>query len=305
MSIANSLFSRDIARLAQSADAPKLIGRPSTNPDVLAENEFIIKHGMTRQQADEMRLAHQKACAEEEAVRDLNGKAPELANTRGLGPKRAAYANFLEWQHQEAKRLDDLRTRKCEIEATIAAPAATLEAISIAIKQTAATMLGRAHASEKIDRGAMDAQLAHERHMAEAATVALAEVEKQIETAELRVAHLSSREAEFIGPALVEAADCDLKLGQLMLKKIGELRAIMDLVNGLAGLAGVAGGYGSGFENRTDIKFAKTGLPSIADRPGSDYVISAAGNSEVWHQFSRALRHSPATRAAQFIPVPK
>lgn len=301
MGVANSLFNRDLARLAQSPDQPKLMGRPATDRNVLEEAEFFLKNGMSRAAYAEMRAAMRREEADAQAVRDLNGNPPELTNTRGLGPKRAALANYFEWVCVETKKRDSLLARRIELEEMIAAPAASEARIRDAVRQTATTLVGRVHASAKIDRSAMDVQLAQERHMAEAATVALAEIEGQIENAERRVEFLGSREADFTGPALVEDAD-NLKLGQIYLEKIAELRAICDLMNGLAS---VAGGYGSGFENRTEIKFPKVGLPSISGADNSAYVISSAGNSDVWRQITLALRMNPKMDAAKFIPVPK
>ena len=301
MSITNSLFNRDISRLVRSDDAPKLIGRPTTDPDLLAENEFILKHGMTRAQAAKMRAVRQRQNFEDEAICDLNGSPPELTNTRGLGAKRASYANFLEWQHRETKRRDHLLQRRFELEAKIAAPAATQEKIDDAVKKTAASMMGRANAGEDVNRGALDGQLSQQKHLAEAAQIAIVEVDREIETAELRVAHLSGREEEFLHPALVEIAD-EVGLGKLLLRKIGELRAVCELMNGLAH---IAGDFGSGFGQPQPINFAKVGLPSLANTPSAEYSIPAAGNDRLWAELAQALKFNPKMDAAKFIAVPK
>jgi hypothetical protein len=300
-SIGNSILGRDLARLAQSSDAPKLIGRPNTDPDFQAEANFFLANGMSRADYAAMRATMRREEAEAQSIRDLNGKPPELVSTRGLAPARAQLAQYYEWQHQEAKRRDDLIARRAELEAMIAAPAKTQQAIAEAVRQTATTLMGRAHASEKIDRAAMDAQLSSERHQAEAAQIALVEIEKQIETAELRCAHLDSRQDEFLNPALVEAAD-EVGLGKLYMKKIAELRAITDLLNGLAH---VAGGFGSGFGQPQTVSFSKLGLPSIKDAPSAAYSILAEGNDRLWRELGRAFKMNPRTDASKFVSVPK
>ena len=127
MNIAHSIFGRDLARLAQDGgDETKLIGRPTTDPNSLAEANFMLETGMTRVHYEEMQTTHRRLAFEERAVADLTGDPPaDICRTKGLGPKRALFARFHEWRWQEAKKLSDLQTKKAELEALIAAPAAT------------------------------------------------------------------------------------------------------------------------------------------------------------------------------------
>jgi len=302
VSVANSIFSRDLTRQARSDDSPKLVGRHITDPNSLAEANYFLAHGMTRAQAAERQAARRREEAEAQTLSDLNGEPPRIVNTKGLGEKRAALANYFDWLHGEAKRRDDLLQRRAELDATIAAPAETESKIHDAVRKTAAAMMGRVHASETIDRGALDAQLSSERHQSEAAKIAITEIDRQIEKAELRVARLTERESEFLHPALVEAAD-EIGVGKLYVKKIAELRAVTDLI---FGLANTVGGYGSGFEYPADIKFPKaTALPSLSKAASGDYFIGAAGNIGVWKALALALRFNPRQDASKFVAVPK
>ncbi len=100
---------------------------------------------------------------------------------------------------------------------------------------------------------------------------------------------------------MVEAADA-MGLGKLYLAKIAELRAVTDLI---FGLAHVAGGYGSGFENPISIKLPKVGLPSLARTNSNDYVIAENGRDDVWRGLAQSLLLDPFHAAEKAIPLPK
>jgi hypothetical protein len=302
MSISGGIFGRDLARLRTvgNPDA-RLDGRPNTDPAVLSEWAYFEKHGMTRAQASEQAKARRRDDFIDEAVRGLTGEPPQdICNVRGLGPKRALFARFTAWRCRETIRQSELLTRKTELEAMIAAPAATEAAIRAAVKNTAAALMGRDSGEPKSSRKTLDDRLSSERHTAEAAAEALSEVEAEIEIANLRVARLDEREGEFLNPAMVEVAD-DIGLGDLYLKKIAELREVSKLI---FGLAEVAGGYGSGFEGSIAVKMPRAGFHSIAKRPASDFAIEGA-RVDVWRGLAQSLLLDPRHDASKFIPLPR
>jgi len=303
MSISNSILGRDLKRLARNGGAEtQLVGRGNTNPIVLAEWEYFQKHGMTRAQADDRACEWRRQDRIDNAIRDLNGPPPEgICNVKGLGPKRALFARYSSWRHREEKRLSELETRKSEMEAMIAAPAATEAEIRTAVRTAAAALMGRDGGGSSVSRKVLDDRLSLERHTAEAAQEALVELENMIEGANLRVARLNEREAEFLNPAMAEVAD-DIGLGELYLKKIAELREVSALI---FGLGQVAGGYGSGFEIPIAIEMPKPGLRSVAKATASDYRIDAIGKADVWRGLAQSLRLDPRHDASKFIPLPK
>lgn len=302
MSISGGIFGRDLARLAKSGDAGKLEGRPVTDPVVISEYDHFQKHGITRAHVDERARLRRREEKIDEALRDLRGEPPEgICNDKGLGPKRSRYARYSRWQRGEMGHLSALEARKREIEALVAAPASTQTKIRAAILTTAAALMGRDGGEAKIDRKALDDRLSSERHMAEAAQEALVELNTDIEVSKLRVAHLNGREAEFINPAIIEAAD-DMGLGKLYLKKIADAREIAALVYGLQE---VAGGYLSGFENTMPIAFPRAGFPSLSKATRADYAIEEKGRADVWRGLAQSLVLDPRHDASKFIPLPK
>lgn len=299
MDFSSGILSRDLRRMAKEG-SNRQFERVTTDPAVLAEIEFFEKHGMWREQATEFQKMRRREDYEERAIDGLRGDPPEnICNTDGCSPKRARFARYLEWLHQETKELEALQARGAELEAMIEAPAATEEKIKELVRRTASALMGRTAFASNESPSALDVQLAAERHQAEAARVALAELHGLIERAQLRVDHLRGREAEFLKPALIEIAD-ELGLGKLYLQKIIELRVVMHL---LFGLTSVAGGWDSGFERFT-VRLPKTGLPSLAKTGSAEYAIGASGGDE-WERLALSLRFNPRQNARHSISLPK
>jgi hypothetical protein len=271
----------------------------ANNPAAVAEANFIAKNGMTRAEYNDRNSVWARQNFEADAVRDLTGDLPELADTRSMTPARARYANYFMLRQRERKKLDELEQRKADLEAMIAAPNATETEVRNGIRRTAAKLLGRASDSGESDAGALASKLAVANHKAEAAKLALPELEREIDKAQLRVAKISEREGEFLNAAIVEIADAS-GLGALYLKKIAELRAVAAM---MFELSDVVGTYGSGFGfSREAMKFPRCGLPSVKGAAEGDYRISPDGNAFVFHNLAQALRLDP--RHNPHIPLP-
>jgi hypothetical protein len=316
MSIANTIMGRDLARMARDGGDTKLFGRPNTDPRVISEADFLQRHGITREQMAERdrELAHLEF--EQSSVADLSGEPPDDAgdemeirngvtrtkktlNLKGLSPQRKRYALYHAWFANLTSVLEALEKRKVDLEAIIAAPVEAGFALRKGIRRTADFLLGRTQSGGEGEAEAMSAKLAIAQHRADAARVALPELEREIERARLRLKHLEGREADFLNPALAELAD---HLGALYLQQIERLRYTAGL---LFGLSSVVRTYGDGFQEALEnIKFPRMGLPSIMSADANAFVIAARGNTAVWRQVAESLRRDPRANVDGLVPKP-
>ena len=202
MSLVNSIFGNDLARLAREGGSDtQLIGRPMTDPNGLIEADFVLRHGMSRARYSEMMAAHRRQEFEDGAVRDLRGEPPEdICNTRGLGPKRARYARYFHWRLQIQRELSEVQSKRAELEAMIAAPSETEAKRKASVKRTAAFLMGREQASDEDAGKTLTERLMVEQHRADAAREALPEIEAALDVAQLRLAAINEREGSFCIP---------------------------------------------------------------------------------------------------------
>ncbi len=312
----SSLFRNELINLA--LDRPqetKLFERTITDPKALDAANFFLDHGITREQYVE-KLQRRKRLNFEDGVTShvrLDEPPKNICDTKGLSPKRARYARFFEWRLRHAKELSTLESKKAHFKSLIDAPATTEAVIKTEIKRTANYLMGRetANGGDTAKRRALDERLASERHAADAAREALPELEGEIDVVRLKLTALNERESEFLYPAIVEVAQ-EIGLADLYIKKIAELREVLELV---VGLSRVAGGWTSGFDTlkasvqgEVGMAIAKTvKLPEMPvwanDKEQPDFKIEAHGNSEVWEQLRQSLLLNPRHRPG--IPLPK
>jgi hypothetical protein len=295
----------------------RLLYTPDPDPERQAEADFFRKHGVTRAQWAERERAIARQEFEDASTADLNGEPPDNVcdgeteirngishvksrkNLKGLSPQRARYARYHFWKAKLGAELSSLEAKKVELEGIIAAPAEAQVAIQEGLQRTAAFLLGRAPDHAEGEAEALADKLAVTKHRAEAARVALPELEKQIERARVRVKYLSDREHEFLHPALAELVD---HLGPLYIQQIRDLRSMADLLFGLAQLTRT---YADGNEVTAAIKFPRIGLPSIRDVDGNAFIIGAYGSTAVWQEVIESLRRDPRGSVEGLIPAPQ
>lgn len=297
MSLVNSIFGNDLARLAQEGGSEtQLIGLPSRDPNVLEEANYFFKHGVTRAQASEQAAAWRRQDFEDGAVRDLLGEPPkDICNTRGLGPKRARYARYHHWRLNVQKELSDVQTKKAELESIIATPGETEVKRKASVRKTAAFLMGREQASDEDAGKTLTERLMVEQHRAEAAREALPEIEAALDVAQLRLAAINEREGEFLNPALVEIAE-EAGLGKLYMQKIKELRAVTDVLFGLTATVG----WGYGIHSAESVIMPKVGLPSMPSNE-REYTLNGRGSAELWHGIRQSLLLDPKHKPG--IPI--
>jgi len=315
MGIEQSIFGRDIGRLiTERSGETYLIGRPTTDPKKVDEANFFFEHGMTREQAADLSRKIAREELDGHAISDLQGDPPEGCNVRGLGPKRALFARYFEWRFGLAKELSDLETKRVEFEALIEAPKATEAEIRQEVIRSAAYLMGRkANDGGCTKRQSLESRLAGERHTAEAAQRAMYELDVAIKRAQLRLAHVNGREDEFITPAIVEIAN-EIGLGELYLKKVDELRAVLDLINNLHS---VAGGYASGFssfeakgnyerqfEEAISVRLPCPNIEAVK-RSKDKLVLNYVDQSGAFKRLRLSLLMNPRLNARNFVALPK
>jgi hypothetical protein len=302
MSIANAFMMRDLANMAGTADS-QLAGRANTNQDVIDEFNFRERHGMSRAEMAERERKRRRDAAEDQILEGYRGPVPGdvVADTRGLGPCRSALARYLAWRSRTAVELTDLESTRARLNDVAAAPDKTAVTISELVRRTARNLLANFTGDDDANRRIeLDKQLAAERHRSQAAAEALPEVESQIAAKRMQHELLCSREAEFLHPALIEAAD-EIGLGKVYMRRVAELREVVALIFGLSRVAGE--GYGSGFSQPFAIDLPHAGLRSLADLGDSEFKIHAnCGNIDTWRKLAAAMIADPRCEASKHLP---
>jgi len=302
MSITQGLMLRDLSRMANSADS-MLAGRGTHDQTVIDEFNFREKNGMSRAEMAERERLRRRDAAEAEILEGYRGPVPGdvVADTRGLGTCRAGLARYLAWRSRTAVELTDLESTRSRLNDVASAPDKTAGTITELIRRTARNLLANCGGDDDADRRVeLDKQLAAEQHRSQAAAEALPEVESQIEAKRMQYEVLCSREAEFLHPALIEAAD-ETGLGKVYMRRVAELREVVALIFGLSRVAGEH--YGSGFSQPFAIDLPHVGLRSLADLPDSDFRIPAnCGNADTWRKLAAALIADPRCEASKHLP---
>jgi hypothetical protein len=279
------------------------------------ELNFRRQHnGMTRAEwAEKVRPFSAHDESDEVHTFDLEGEPPDgICNARGLSPQRARLARYHAWRMQEERKQSDLQTLKAKMQSIIDVPAATEAEIKREVKRTASFLMGRepTDGADIAKRRRLDDRLASERHAAEAAREALAEIERKTKIGELRLSRLNRRESEFVHPALIEVAE-ELGLGKLYLKKIAELREVTEIIFGLSKVTGKGSGVACQMHGERPLRdaeavsFPRNVLPSMAKTESHECTITSHGRPEVWTQLHQAILLNPGMDASKFVALPR
>jgi hypothetical protein len=218
MSTAGILLN-DLSRMAREA-APQLGARVAYDPKVISDHEFLVKHGMSREQYAERDAGWRRQAFEEQVTADLDKDLDAIAATSDSA--RHKLATFALIFGNEKAKLAALESRKSTFQDFIDAPIRTRSKIADAVAKTKQWLLGGGD-EPAIDRQALDAELAVASHKAQAAEAAIADIDEQIEIAGIRVARLAEAERSFLNDALAEVAG---DLLSTLSRKRGELAAL-------------------------------------------------------------------------------
>jgi hypothetical protein len=238
------------------------------------EAEFVRRTGMGSADHANRSTEWLRETFERNSVADLNGDPPsDITNVRGLSPARARWARFFEWQRQVSRELHEFESRRADVEAKLAKAEADIKS---GVRQTANRMLSGNDGGD--DTGVLAA-----RHTAEAARVALPELEETIDRAKLRVKHLEKRQDEFLHPVIMELAEAG-KLGVRYMAAIKELRHVTELIFGLTKALGRSP------QLQSHITLPRAILTNGEHR---DYIIGADIRDSVWTELIRSLQCDP------------
>jgi hypothetical protein len=208
--------------------APAPAGRVAYDPKVISDHEFHVKHGMTREAYAERDSQWRRRDFEERATADLDSDLEAISGTSDSA--RHKFQTFGLILDRERDKLSALESRRSDFQGFVDAPARTQGRISAAVAATTKWLLGGSAEEPAIDRAALDSELATAQHKAEAAAGAIAEVDRQIEIAQIRVARLQEAERGFLHDTVAEVA---ADLIQTLARKRGEVQALERLLDPL------------------------------------------------------------------------
>jgi hypothetical protein len=182
-------------------------------------------------EANEREKIWRKQNFEARAIEDINdGPLPvaiSVLDSLTVTEARRDWINYRALLDTERKKLAEAESKRDVLLGLKEAPKATESTLKGFVRRYADRLLGRGQGFEHNDvreHATLTDRLAAERLNAEAAAIALPEIERAIAVSELRIKSLLGRENEFLRPLLQElAAD----LGRQYLEKIAEIRAIM------------------------------------------------------------------------------
>jgi hypothetical protein len=207
MSTAGNILMGDLARMAHEA-TPQLAVRVTHDQRIIDDHEFLQTHKMTRQQFAERQRLWDRTAFEERAIADLNGDPPSGVSTVGLSPARAQYVRFHGWLVAERDKLATLEAKRTELQGMVDGAVDTEGEIKKLIRRSADFLLGRsAEDSDASQRLALETKRAEQIHRSEVARVALPDLQRDIEIAEVRCKRLQERESEFLVPAIFEVVE--------------------------------------------------------------------------------------------------
>jgi hypothetical protein len=284
MALSTGILANDLKRMA--AAGPMQLGARVAPPgsEVYAEDEFRRTHnGMDRLTWDarQKMLAHERF--EEQTLTDLDGAPPPVDGLpSGLSSKRRAYASYAAWLRGEESKFDALEAKRRELQAIVDAPADVESTLRGMLRRTADALLHGTPADESdaAKRLELDAKLATQKHRAEAAQVALSEIEPQIEVAQIRVSRLRDREMEFLSPCLFEAAE---GIARTLARVRAEVAALEQLLQPL------------------EAHFRVYGSTDKAPEPPD---VSVKWRHS-WHDVADALAADPTADVSKLLPVVK
>jgi hypothetical protein len=184
--------------------------RPTHDTNALADAEFERQHGMSPATAALRKAAWDREQFENDATADLESDdPPKIATPAGLSAKHAMFWRFSKWCAYESDKLASLEARRDRLQSLIDAPAESEGAISAMIRRTADLLLSGVGVDESDakQRAELETKRTEQLHTAQAAALALNDVNQEITIGELRVKRLRERESEFLSPVIRELFD--------------------------------------------------------------------------------------------------
>jgi hypothetical protein len=238
MTIANSIFTNDLASLP----ATPLQGRPNTDPDVLAEAEFMSQHGgQTRAEWRAMQAARDRSDWEDEVCAAYDAPVPGKTAAKRL-------ANFVALRKKTEAEMAALQDKEAQLATAITAPGRVREKRDALLAAQSKRLMERIGLGEQPQDGfdlqqrqALDNELAAAEHRAELARIAASELDDALEIKGLQLSRLRQREASFVKAAAVEGVNNEY--GPTYRKAAAEVRDIAQKISAAYEAAGVGGDF--------------------------------------------------------------
>jgi hypothetical protein len=238
----------------------------------------------------------------------FDGPIPaDIVAPPGLSPKRAELARFVEWHRRTVAELEHLEEAHHRAVEALGGESVTKKKIDALIKADIGEVLKFALGGEVItakklrafERHQLEEKLKADKHAAQVASETLREIEREVSVKTVGLKFLEVRSQQFVKSAVIEAAR-ESDLGELYLKKIGELREVLLQLLGLGSVVGSHDEFHFGIVyDGAEIEFPHFGLPALsgkelkikADRKALDTAAAP------WQKLANDLLKNPTADA--------
>jgi hypothetical protein len=251
--------------------------------DAMQEQQFKDSHGgMSRGDYAERERMYAAERQQIKVLADIESDPPPIDTPAGMSSKRRAYAAYHAWLTAETATLTALEAKRAECQAIVDAPAESEGTIRATVRRVADRLLNGlpSDASDALAYREADAKRQQQQLAAEAAAMALNDLERPIEIAQMRVNRLREREREFLSPVLFEAAE---GLRRTLARVRAEAAALEDLIEPLFRGFAVYG-----------VKIDEVETPSVDVKWRHS-----------WHDVADALAADPTADVSKLLPVVK
>lgn len=230
-------------------------------------------------------------------------------DTAGLPPQRARLVRYVAWCDRCRQELQELEAARAAYLTAMGVPVVTEERLRTLIESDTSNYLAwiksRAPALTKtqarsFEREQLEQKLAGDRHAAEVARGAIAQLEAEIDQKREQLPNLEERHRAFVLDAVLEQAD---QLGAVYRRQADEMRETIISLLGLGVVARGRNGYRHHLApSDVEVLLPEFGLPSLPKIPGKRFGIriaehAAKAAASPWQDLVRRWTDDPRADA--------